>query len=98
MLSSPYLAVEPEAVARFLAEVRKRARLHVSFEDLARWLQESHELPAMRAALEGLQARGIFFGAGCCLLVRYFKADTQSGGLAVRFIGQRGVPVHEELA
>jgi len=60
MLSSPYLAVEPEAVARFLAEVRKRARLHVSFEDLARWLQESHELPAMRAALEGLPKHAAF--------------------------------------
>ena len=39
MLSSPYLAAEPEAVARFVAEVRKHARRQVSIEDLARWLQ-----------------------------------------------------------
>ncbi len=35
MLSSPYLVVDPNAVARFLAEVRQRARRNVSFEDLA---------------------------------------------------------------
>jgi probable DNA repair protein len=60
MLSSPYLAMEPEAVARFLAEVRPRARRYVNAEDLARWLQESHELPGLRAALEGLPKHAAF--------------------------------------
>ncbi len=59
-LSSPYLAVEPKAVARFLAQVRPRARRYVSYEDLARWLQESHELPGLRAALEGLPKHSAF--------------------------------------
>ncbi len=60
LLSSPYLAVEPEAAAKFLAEVRQRARRYVSFEDLAKWLQESHELPRLRAALEGLPKHAAF--------------------------------------
>ena len=45
MLSSPYLAAEPDAAARFLGGMRKNARLQVSFDDLARWLQKSHDLP-----------------------------------------------------
>jgi probable DNA repair protein len=60
MLSSPYVAAELEAVARFLAEVRRRARRHVSFEDLARWLQESHGLPGLRAALERMPKHAAF--------------------------------------
>ncbi len=52
--------MEPDAVARFLAEVRARARRHVSFEDFARWLQESHELPGLRAALEALPKHSAF--------------------------------------
>ena len=39
MLSSPYLAAEPEAVASFLAGIRKHARRQVSIDDLARWLR-----------------------------------------------------------
>lgn len=62
MLSSPYfnLGVAPEAVARFLAEVRKRARIQVGVEDLARWLQETHELPQLRAALSALRRQAAF--------------------------------------
>ncbi len=60
MLSSPYLALEPEAVARFLAEIRPRARRQVGFEDFARWMLESHELPALRAALERLPRHAPF--------------------------------------
>ncbi len=60
MLSSPYLAVEPNKVARFLANVRQRARRNVSFEDLDRWLQESDELPGLRAALKGLPKHSSF--------------------------------------
>ena len=40
MLASPYLAGAPEPVARFLAAVRSKARLQVSFDDFARWLRE----------------------------------------------------------
>jgi ATP-dependent helicase/nuclease subunit B len=53
MLSSPYLSAQPEAVARFLAAVRRQARRQVSFDDFARWLRESGT-PELRAALERL--------------------------------------------
>lgn len=60
MLSSPYLAVAPNAVARFLAKTRQHARRHVSFEDFEQWLQASDELPGLRAALEGLPKHSAF--------------------------------------
>jgi probable DNA repair protein len=60
VMRSPYLAVEPEAVARFLAEIRPRARRQVSVEDLAKWMQESRELPGLRAALDGLPKHAAF--------------------------------------
>lgn len=60
MLSSPYLAMEPNAVARFLADVRQRARRQVSLEDLEGWLHESDELPGLRAALKGLPKHSAF--------------------------------------
>jgi ATP-dependent helicase/nuclease subunit B len=60
MLSSPYLAAEPEAVARFVAEVRVRARRQVSWENFAKWLQESRELPGVRAALQALPKHSPF--------------------------------------
>jgi probable DNA repair protein len=60
MLSSPYLAAEPEAVARFVAEVRVRARREVSCENFAKWLKESHELPGLRAALQALPRHSPF--------------------------------------
>jgi probable DNA repair protein len=60
MFSSPYLAAEPDAVAKFLAGIRKHARRQVSIEDLAKWLQESHELPGLRAALEALPKHSAF--------------------------------------
>jgi probable DNA repair protein len=64
MLSSPYLAAAPEPVARFLADVRSKARLQVSFDDLARWLRESAHAPAdvpeLRAALGRLPAHAPF--------------------------------------
>lgn len=59
-LSSPYLAVSPEAAARFLVRVKKSARRLVSVEDLARWLHESNELPGLRAALERLPKHAAF--------------------------------------
>ena len=54
MLTSPYLAVAPESVARFVAEVRKNARREVSFEDLAQWLRESGEVPGVRSTLRAV--------------------------------------------
>ena len=60
MLSSPYLAAAPEAVARFVVEVRKIARRRVGLDDLARWLHESRELPELRAALEALPKHSAF--------------------------------------
>ncbi len=64
LLSSPYLAVAPEAVARFVAEVRKNARRQVSIDDLARWLHESDEVPGfhmtLRAALEAVPKHSPF--------------------------------------
>lgn len=60
MLSSPYLAAAPEAVARFVAEVRNSARRQVSLDDLARWLHESRELPELRTALETLPKHSAF--------------------------------------
>jgi ATP-dependent helicase/nuclease subunit B len=54
VLNSPYLGVAPDAVARFLEQVREHAYRQVSVEELAKWLQESRELPGMRAALEAL--------------------------------------------
>ncbi len=54
MLSSPYLAAEPEAVAKFVAGVRRNAQRQVSLEDFTRWLHEREELPGLRAALDGL--------------------------------------------
>ncbi len=60
MLSSPYLAVEPNSVARFIADVRQRARRQVSFEDFERWLRESNELPGLRAALKELPKHSAF--------------------------------------
>jgi probable DNA repair protein len=54
MLCSPYLASAPDAVARFVAGIRKHARRQVSFEDLARWLHDSNELPELRAELSHL--------------------------------------------
>ena len=61
MLSSPYLAAAPEPVARFLADVRSKARLQVSFDDLARWLRESgRDVPELRAALGRLPAHAAF--------------------------------------
>lgn len=60
MLSSPYLAAEREAVARFVAEVRVRARRQVSCEKFTEWLQESRELPGVRAALQALPKHSPF--------------------------------------
>jgi len=60
MLSSPYLAAAPEAVARFIARVRKNARREVSLEEFAKWLNESHELPELRAAIESLPKHTAF--------------------------------------
>jgi probable DNA repair protein len=60
MLSSPYFAAAPESVARFVAEVRKNARRQVSLHDFARWLTESKELPALRAAFESLPKHAQF--------------------------------------
>lgn len=59
-LSSPYLAETPEAMAKFLARVRKHARHEVSIENFAEWLHDSHELPGMRAALEALPKHSAF--------------------------------------
>ena len=60
MLSSTYLAAEPDAVASFLAGIRKHARRQVSIADLAKWLEESHELPGLYAALEALPKHSAF--------------------------------------
>jgi probable DNA repair protein len=60
MLSSPYLAGAPEAVARFIARVRKNAHREVSIEEFANWLNEARELPGLRAALEGLPKHSAF--------------------------------------
>ncbi len=60
MLSSPYLAAEPEAVARFVAEVRVSARRQVSCEDFVNWLRESRELPGLRFAMEALPKHSAF--------------------------------------
>ena len=60
MLSSPYLAAEPDAVARFLGGIRKHARRQVSVEDLARWLQKSHDLPNLRVAMDALPKHSAF--------------------------------------
>jgi ATP-dependent helicase/nuclease subunit B len=60
MLRSPYLAAAPEPVARFVAGVRKHARRQVSFDDLARWLHESDEVPELRAALGRLPRHAAF--------------------------------------
>jgi len=60
MLSSPYLAEAPEAVAKFIVRTRKNARREVSIEEFAKWLNESHELPRLRVALEGLPKHSAF--------------------------------------
>ena len=64
MLSSPYLAGVPEPIARLLAAARSKARLQVSFDDLARWLRESThgpgDVPELRAALGRLPAHAAF--------------------------------------
>jgi probable DNA repair protein len=63
MLSSPYFAASPEAVARFVAEVRKDARRKVSLHDFAQSLTDpklSSELPALRAAFESLPKHAQF--------------------------------------
>jgi probable DNA repair protein len=60
MLSSPYLAAEPDAVACFLADIRKHAHRQVSIADLARWLEDSHELPGLHAALDALPKHSAF--------------------------------------
>ena len=60
VLSSPYLAAEPDAAARFLGGIRKNARLQVSVEDLARWLQKSHDLPNLRVAMDALPKHSAF--------------------------------------
>jgi probable DNA repair protein len=60
MLSSPYLSSAPNAVAKFLAHVTKYAHLQVSSEELTRWLHDSHELPALRKAIEALPKHSAF--------------------------------------
>jgi ATP-dependent helicase/nuclease subunit B len=60
MLSLPYLAEEPEAVAKFVTRARKYARLEVSVEEFTKWLNESHDLPGLRAALEALPKHSAF--------------------------------------
>ena len=60
MLNSPYVAATPEAAAKFVARVRKHARREVSFEDFAKWLNDSHELPRLRASLEALPKHSAF--------------------------------------
>jgi len=60
LLSSPYLAESAESVATFLARVRKHARLEVSFEEFAKWLHESKELPGLRVALQSLPKHSPF--------------------------------------
>lgn len=63
-LSSPYLAEAPEAVAGFLARIRKSARRQVSFEEFANWLRDtqrgSNDLPRLRAALDALPKHSDF--------------------------------------
>ena len=63
VLSSPYLAVEPEAAARFLAGIRRDARRQVAIAEFANWLERSHELPALRAALQALPRHSAFSSA-----------------------------------
>jgi ATP-dependent helicase/nuclease subunit B len=60
ILNSPYLAEAPEVAAKFVAGVRKFARREVSFEDFTKWLNESHALPRLRAALEALPKHSAF--------------------------------------
>jgi probable DNA repair protein len=60
MLSSPYLTEAPEAVARFLARVRKYAYREVSVEELAKWLHESRELPGLCIAMDALPKHSAF--------------------------------------
>ncbi len=58
-VSSPYIGAAPEAVARWVAGIRKHARRQVSSDDIARWLDGSaseprRDAPELRAALRRL--------------------------------------------
>jgi probable DNA repair protein len=60
MLSSPYLAEAPDAVARFLTRIKKYAHREVSVEEFANWLHERRELPGLCTALDTLPKHSAF--------------------------------------
>jgi ATP-dependent helicase/nuclease subunit B len=63
-LRSPYISTAPQAGARFLAGIRKHARMQVSLDDFVRWMHEAAgkpwDAPELRAALGRLPKHAPF--------------------------------------